>query len=183
MKAFKIPAFAYRVAPAIKFGASRASAVGEELAAICGGKQMLVISDPGVIAAGHADAVIAALKKDGVVVELFDDLNGETSAASIDKAAEMIRNGRPSAVLGLGGGSALDVAKMAAVVSADHHSTETYALMNQPLPQRTAKLIMLPTTAGTGAEVTRTAIFTNNQGHKVWAWGDELAAYLVILDP
>ncbi len=183
MKAFKIPALAYRVAPAIKFGAGLASAIGEELAAICGGKQMLVISDEGVIAAGLADAAIAALKKNGFAVELFEDVNGETSAASIDKAAQMIRTGRPSAVLGLGGGSALDVAKMAAVVSADHHSTETYALMNQPLPQRTAKLIMLPTTAGTGAEVTRTAIFTNSQDHKVWAWGDELAADLVILDP
>jgi alcohol dehydrogenase class IV len=55
--------------------------------------------------------------------------------------------------------------------------------MDHPLPRRTAKLIMLPTTAGTGAEVTRTAVFNNADNRKVWAWGDELAADLVILDP
>ena len=183
MKDFKIPAFAYRVAPAIKFGAGLASAIGEELTSICGGNQMLVISDPGVVAAGLADTVTASLKKNGVAVDLFKDVKGETSAAFIDKAAEMIRAGRPSVVMGLGGGSALDVAKMAAVVAADHHSTESYALMHQPLPARTAKLVMVPTTAGTGAEVTRTVIFTDSQDHKVWAWGEELAADLVILDP
>ena len=183
MKKSMIPAFDYRVAPTIKFGYGLASAIGEELTPICADRQVLVISDSGVIAAGLADAVMPALKRNGFAVDLFDDLTGETSAASIDKAAAMIRIGRPSAVVGLGGGSALDVAKMAAAVAAGHHSTEAYALMRQPLPQRKTKLILLPTTAGTGAEVTRTAVFTDSHHHKVWAWGDELAADLVILDP
>ena len=183
MKHSKIPAFDYRVAPAIKFGSGLASRIAEELSPICANEQVLVISDPGVIAAGLANAVMASLKKNGFAVELFRDIVGEISAASIDNAADMIRSGRPSVVIGLGGGSALDVAKMAAVVSSEHLNTEVYTLMHQPLPQRTAKLVMLPTTAGTGAEVTRTAVFTDGRGHKVWAWGNELAADLVILDP
>ncbi|MGD8942475.1 MAG: iron-containing alcohol dehydrogenase [Desulfobacterales bacterium] len=183
MNAVKIPAFVYRVAPAIKFGSGMASQIGEELKTIGVAGQVLIISDPGVIAAGLADTVTAALKKQGVAVDLFSNLKGETSAASIDAAAEMIRACRPSMVIGLGGGSALDVAKTATVVAAADHSTEAYALMRRPLPPRSAKLVMLPTTAGTGAEVTRTAIFTDSRGHKVWAWGEELAADLVILDP
>jgi alcohol dehydrogenase class IV len=169
--------------PTLKFGCGLASAIGEDLTSICGDKHVMVISDPGVIAAGLTDAVMASLNKQSVAVDLFDDVKGETSAASIDKATEIIRTARPSVVIGLGGGSALDVAKMAAVVAASHHTAEAYALMHHPLPQRTAKLVMLPTTAGTGAEVTRTAIFTDSENHKVWAWGDALAADLVILDP
>jgi alcohol dehydrogenase class IV len=183
MKNLNIPAFDYLVAPAIKFGPGMASGIGEELRAIGVAGQALIISDPGVIAAGLADTITASLKKQGFAVDLFSDLKGETSAACIDAATEMIRARRPSAVLGLGGGSALDVAKMAAVVAAGDHGTEDYTLMRQPLPQRTEKLVMLPTTAGTGAEVTRTAVFTDSKGHKVWAWGDALAADLVILDP
>jgi alcohol dehydrogenase class IV len=169
--------------PTLKFGCGMASAIAEELTSICADKHVLLISDPGIVGAGLTDAVMASLKKQGFAVDLFDDVKGETSAASIDKATEIIRTGRPSVVIGLGGGSALDVAKMAAVVAASHHSAEAYALLHRPLPPRAAKLVMLPTTAGTGAEVTRTAIFTDYENHKVWAWGDALAADLVILDP
>lgn len=175
--------FNHSLAPAIKFGAGLATRLAEELAPICTDRQVLIISDPGVIAADLVDPVMASLKKHGFSVDLFNDIKGETSAASADRAAEMIRTGKPSAVIGLGGGSALDVAKLAVAVSAAEHDAETYALMRHPLPLRTAKLIMLPTTAGTGAEVTRTAVFTDSHNHKVWAWGDELAADLVILDP
>jgi alcohol dehydrogenase class IV len=177
------PSFTYNLTPSIKFGCNLASKIGEELISICAEKRVLIISDPGVIAAGLADTAIASLKKNGFVVDLFNDLRGETSTKPIDTAAEMTRTARPSAVIGLGGGSALDVAKLATVLSAGDRGAEYYALMNHPLPQRTVKLIMLPTTAGTGSEATRTAVFTNSDNRKVWAWGNELAADLVILDP
>ncbi|MEJ2727329.1 MAG: iron-containing alcohol dehydrogenase [Deltaproteobacteria bacterium] len=175
--------FSYHLTPSIKFGCSLASELGEELISVCAEKRVVIISDPGVTAAGLADAVLASLEKAGFAADLFNDLRGESSAGQIDAAAEMIRALRPAAVIGLGGGSALDVAKLATVLSVGDHRAEYYALMNQPLPQRTSKLIMLPTTAGTGAEVTRTAVFNNADNRKVWAWGDELAADLVILDP
>ena len=177
------PSFDYSIRPLIKFGHGLASNIGEELVSISAENQVVIISDPGVNAAGLVDLVMASLEKHGFAVDLFNEVKGETSAASIDAATQKIRAGRPSAVIGLGGGSTLDVAKLATVASADDHSAENYALMRQPLPPKAAKLIMLPTTAGTGSEVTRTAVFTNSQNHKVWAWGDELAADLVILDP
>ena len=175
--------FSYNLKPSIKFDCGLASRIGEELLPLCSEKRVLIISDPGVVAAGLADTVTAPLKKLGFAAELFSDIQGEISAVFIDRAAEMIRSARPSAIIGLGGGSALDAAKLSAAVAASDHDTEAYALMQQPLPTRAARLIMLPTTAGTGAEVTRTAVFTNSENHKVWAWGDELAPDLVILDP
>ncbi|MGW8303853.1 MAG: iron-containing alcohol dehydrogenase, partial [Desulfobacterales bacterium] len=177
------PSFAYSLTPSIQFGCSLASKIGEELISICTEKRVLIISDPGVIAAGLANGVTASLERNGFDVDLFNDFRGEASIEPIDAAAEMIRTARHAAVIGLGGGSALDVAKLAAVLSAGDHGAEYYALMNHPLPQRTVKLIMLPTTAGTGSEVTRTAVFTNSDKRKVWAWGNELAADLVMLDP
>jgi alcohol dehydrogenase class IV len=175
--------FSYHLTPSIKFGCTLASKIGEELISVCTEKQVLLISDSGVFAAGLADAVLASLKRNGFAVDLFNDLRGESSAGTIDAAAEMIRALHPAAVIGLGGGSALDVAKLATATSAADHQAEYYALMNHPLPQRTAKIIMLPTTAGTGAEVTRTAVFNDTDNRKVWAWGNELTADLVILDP
>ncbi len=177
------PTFDYSVRPLIKFGFGLASQIGEELVSISAEKQVVIISDPGVIAAGLTEVVMASLKKHGFTFDLFSDVMGESSIEAVGRAAAVIRTGRPAAVIGLGGGSALDIAKLATVVSAADHAAETYALMHHPLPQRSTKLIMLPTTAGTGAEVTRTAVFTNKQQHKVWAWGNELAADLVILDP
>lgn len=177
------PTFTYSLTPSIQFGCSLASNIGEELISICTEKRVLIISDSGVIAAGLADAVMDSLKKNGFGVDLFNSLRGEASTESIAEAAEMIRVTRPAAVIGLGGGSALDVAKLATVLSAADRGAEYYALMKHPLPQRAAKLIMLPTTAGTGSEVTRTAVLTNLENRKVWAWGNELAADLVILDP
>jgi alcohol dehydrogenase class IV len=178
-----IPTFRYHLTPSIKFGCSLASKIGEELISICTAKRVLIISDSGVIAAGLADGVRASLEKNGFNVDLFNDFRGEAFTEPIDAAAEIIRTARPAAVIGLGGGSALDVAKLAAVLSAGDHGAEYYALMNHPLPQRTVKLIMLPTTAGTGSEATRTAVFTNSDNRKVWAWGNELAADHVMLDP
>jgi alcohol dehydrogenase class IV len=177
------PTFTYSLTPSIQFGCGLASNIGEELISVCTEKRVLIISDSGVIAAGLADTVMDSLKKNGFGVDLFNNLRGEASTEPIAEAAEMIRATRPAAVIGLGGGSTLDAAKLATVLSASDRGSEYYALMKHPLPQRAAKLIMLPTTAGTGSEVTRTAVFTNLENRKVWAWGNELAADLVILDP
>ncbi len=65
----------------------------------------------------------------------------------------------------------------------DAHPAEEYALCARPFKKPELVRIMIPTTSGTGTEVTRTATFTNHAGHKVWTWGQELVPDLVILDP
>ena len=178
-----LPTFTYNLAPSIKFGCGLAATVGKELASRCEERRAVMISDPGVVGAGLTDAALASLKKNGFAVDLFSDLTGEASIKSLDTAVKLIRTVRPSAVIGIGGGSALDVAKFATVVASANQGAEYYALTSNPLPPKAAKVALLPTTAGTGAEVTRTAVFTNAEERKVWAWGHELAADLVILDP
>jgi alcohol dehydrogenase class IV len=178
-----LPAFTYNLAPSIKFGCGLAAKIGEELVSRCDQKRVVMISDPGVVGAGLTDMAGASLKKNGFAVDLFSDLSGEPSAMSIDTAAKLIQTARPSAVVGLGGGSALDVAKLAAAMAPADQGAEYYALTANPLPPKSAEIVLLPTTAGTGAEVTRTAVFANSEDRKLWAWGPELLADLVILDP
>jgi alcohol dehydrogenase class IV len=167
-----IPSFTYNLTPSIKFGCGLAAKIGEELGSRCDQKRLVMISDSGVVGAGLTERAMASLKKNGFGVDLFSDLTGEASRAN-----------KPSAVIGLGGGSALDVAKFATVLASANQGAEYYALTANPLPPKAANIVLLPTTAGTGAEVTRTAVFTNSANQKVWAWGHELAADLVILDP
>jgi alcohol dehydrogenase class IV len=182
-KDLMIPSFTYNLTPSIKFGCGLASKIGAELASLCGEKRVVLISDAGVVGAGLADIAVASLKKNGFVVDLFRDLTGEASAKPIETAADLIRAIKPSAVIGLGGGSTLDVAKLATVLASANQGAEYYALTANPLPPKTTNIVLLPTTAGTGAEVTRTAVFSTVEHRKVWAWGHELAADLVILDP
>jgi alcohol dehydrogenase class IV len=178
-----ISLFTYQLATSIKYGSGHASKIGEALRLICDEKKIVMIGDPGVINIGITDTVMASLKRHGFTISLFSDLSGEASAKSIDAAADLIRTARPAAVIGLGGGTALDVAKFAAALAPVKQRAEHYTLAANQLPRRNAKLILVPTTAGTGAEVTRTAVFTNAEHRKVWAWGEELASDLVILDP
>lgn len=178
-----IPPFTYNLTPSIKFGCGLASKIGKEMASRCDPKRVVMISDPGVVAAGLTERAMASLKKNGFDVDLFSDFTGEASVQPIATATDLIRAVQPSAVIGLGGGSALDVAKLATVLASANQGPEYYALTANPLPSKATNIVMLPTTAGTGAEVTRMAVFTNSQNQKVWAWGHELAADLVILDP
>ena len=164
-----IPSFTYNLTPSIKFGCGLAAKIGEEMVSRYDEKRVVMISDPGVVGAGLTDMAGASLKKNGFVVDLFSDLTGEPSTMSLDTAAKLIRTARPSAVIGLGGGSALDVAKFATVLASANQGAEYYALTANPLPPKAANIVLLPTTAGTGAEVTRTAVFTNSENRKVWA--------------
>ena len=101
-----LPSFRYDLNPSIKFGCGLAATIGEELASRVDQKRVVMISDPGVVGAGLTDMATASLKKNGFAVDLFSDLAGEASILSIDKAAELIRTAKPSAVIGLDGRAA-----------------------------------------------------------------------------
>ena len=145
--------------------------------------QVLVISDDGIAKVGITERIRRVLEGSGYDVTVFSELAGEPHAAMVDKAGGLLRRLNHPIVIGVGGGSALDVAKLAAVVVEDEIPSEDYALCARPFPRSSLKRIMIPTTAGTGSEVTRSAVFTTSKGNKVWAWGHELLPERVLLDP
>jgi alcohol dehydrogenase class IV len=174
-----VPSYDRGRAPAVAVGAASI----DRLAAWCaasGAQGVVVLADPAVVAAGYVARVIATL--DGLDVTVLLVPPGEPAAQAVDHLAETVRDAGAPVVVGIGGGAALDTAKLAAVLAESEHGVEHYLLGAHPLPGR-GPLVAIPSTAGTGSEVTRTCVVTDARGRKVWAWGDELAPDLVLLDP
>src|SRR5262245_17584467 len=176
--------FTTEPSPRIAFAANRIDRIGDDGERLAGPKsRVLLVTDPGLIAAGVAGRVRGLLESAGHTVLLFSDLAGEPRADQVDAAAKLARKERAALVVGVGGGSALDTAKLASVVAVAEPGAEHYQLCLNPLPKKALRRICVPTTAGTGSEATRTSVFANQEGAKVWAWGAELKADLAILDP
>jgi alcohol dehydrogenase len=106
---------------------------------------------------------------------------GEPTIESVNAAALFARSYPRTVIIGIGGGSVLDTAKQVAAIVPSHEGIEHYLLAANPFPGR-RHLIAIPTTAGTGAEVTRTCIVSDANGRKMWTWGDEMLPDVVILD-
>lgn len=179
-----LSAFTHEPSPAMSYGLDRVDALPDDVAALCGADaRVLIVTDPGVAATGIPEAVARRLAAAGLAVEQFDEVESDPSAVSIDAAARKARAHKADLILGIGGGSALDVAKLAASVAVADAPAESYAVMANPLPARAIRKILIPTTSGTGAEMTRTSVYGLAGGRKVWAWGRTLKADLSILDP
>jgi len=168
----------------VAFGNQRIKSIGQDVKNISGDTKAVVVTDPGVIEVGLADVVLKALKNEGIEVKLFDNVQSDPTSKSVDEAAAIIKASGTKCVIGLGGGSPMDVAKLASVIAGGNEPAEHYELCKNPFPEKIVKYIAIPTTSGTGSEVTRSGIMTNSAGHKVWLWDEEkTAAELAILEP
>lgn len=142
---------------------------------------VLIIADAGMLDTGLIDRLEQALPA-GREVTRFVCPPGEPTLETVNAAAGEARR-RPGAVtVGLGGGSALDCAKLVASLSATALPAEDLTLGRHVPPPR-GPSVMIPTTSGTGSEVTHTAIVSDAAGHKLWAWAPDMAPDAVILDP
>lgn len=168
--------------PSMQFGAGRLSEVPAAVGAL-GGGPVLVVADRILIDLGIVARLEAALDDALVPCEIAAEVAGEPKDALVDRLAERARQTGCRVVVGLGGGSAMDAAKLVAAIACAPEPALHYALCANPYPVRRLPAIAVPTTAGTGSEVTRTAIVSNAEGHKFWYWAEELMFAHVILDP
>jgi alcohol dehydrogenase class IV len=170
--------------PEIAFGNGLLSDLPRRVTDLAGtGAPIMLIADPAMTALGIVARLTKLLADAGHEASVYDGFKGEPKYSDIDLAAARAREAKAKAVIGLGGGTALDTAKLVASCAVSGRPVQSYQLCETPLPADPLPLIAVPTTAGTGAEVTRTSIFTNAQGQKVWAWGSELKPILAVLDP
>ena len=170
--------------PEIIFGAGRIADLAAKAEGLAGkGAAVLVVADPMLTTLGITGRALESLKAAGLEAQVFDGLKGEPKAADIDAASGIARALQARAIVGLGGGSALDTAKLVAACAASGLAAQSYQLCETPLPKNILPIIAVPTTAGTGSEVTRVAVFANAAKTKTWAWGDELKPQVAILDP
>ncbi len=170
--------------PEIVFGAGHIADLAGKVEHLAGkNAAVLVVADPMLTSLGITGRALDILAKSGIEAQVFDGLQGEPKAADIDTAAGIARAMNAKAIVGLGGGSALDTAKLVAACAASGVQAQSYQLCETPLPKNILPIIAIPTTAGTGSEVTRVSVFANRNKIKVWAWGDELKPQVAILDP
>ena len=125
--------------------------------------QVLIISDKGVARAGLIDRPKALLEAVGVTVTVLDDTPPEPEVGQVEAILEAARKHSCELVIGIGGGSAMDVAKIVAVLL--NNDVSLRELLNKaPIARRGLPTLMVPTTAGTGSEATPNSIFSGAGG-------------------
>jgi alcohol dehydrogenase class IV len=143
----------------------------------------LVIADAVLADLGVTAQLTKQMSEKGIPVEIAAEVSGEPKEALVDALCERARLAGARVVVGLGGGAAMDAAKLVAAIAPCSQPAHTFALAAQPLPKNGLPAIAIPTTAGTGSEVTRTSVISKTDGSKIWFWGEELMFSQAILDP
>ena len=161
--------------------------VVQRLASECertGMARPLIVTDPGIRAAGLLDKVLAQLPAGMAVV--FDQTPSNPTEAAVRAAAQVYTSQGCDGLIALGGGSAIDCAKGVAIASAHPGPLKTYATIEGGSPKITDQvppLIAVPTTAGTGSEVARGAILIVDDGRKLGFHSWHLVPKTALLDP
>ena len=145
----------------IKFGPGAAADAGWELARL-GVRRALLVTDPGVVATGHPDRVRASIEAEGIEVVVYDRAHVEPTLDSLQEAADVAREARVDGFVSVGGGSSIDTAKVADLVTT--HPAPVMDYVNPPVghgrkpPSPLRPHLAIPTTSGTGAEATTVAV-------------------------
>lgn len=170
--------------PALTLAPGASSNIGEHVVAVTGPKsRVLVVCDPAMIELGLAGPVLDNLNQRAHTVEVFSDLQSDPREHSVDAAVLQARSMDAQCVVGLGGGSALDTAKLVANLTQTGEACARFRLAAQALPFRKTGLIAVPTTAGTGSETTGVSIVSDPGGTKNWFFAPSLKPDLAVLDP
>ncbi len=156
--------------------------LGKEAKAL-GAKKVLIVTDPGVVKAGLAQIIQDAFDKASISAKVFDKVEPEPPVRVVEACIEAIKADDYDLIAGLGGGSALDVAKGAAAIAPYGGKVLDYVGMDT-IPGPGLPKILIPTTAGTGSEATRVIVMTDEGDNtKKVVFSDFLMSDVAILDP
>ncbi len=146
-------------------------------------KRVLLVTDPGLVRAGHAGRVKALLESSRLEVTLHDQVRENPTTADVDSAVAIAREAKVDAIIGLGGGSSMDTAKGCNFILTNGGRMQDYwgvGKASRPM----LPLIAIPTTAGTGSECQSFALIADEVSHQKMACGDPKAmARIALLDP
>jgi alcohol dehydrogenase class IV len=148
-----------------------------------GARKVFVVTDPGVRRSGIVEKVTALLDREAIGFAIYDQVTADSGSTLISEAVDELKTAGADAVVGVGGGSALDTAKAVAALATNPGSPLDYVglhkVRNRPLPT-----IAIPTTAGTGSEVSFWSVFTDDTRKlKVAIGGVLLYPTIAVCDP
>ncbi|WP_223567790.1 iron-containing alcohol dehydrogenase [Agrobacterium tumefaciens] len=146
------------------------------------GNRVLFVTDPGLRQLGLCDPALASLAAAGIAVTLYDSVEADPSLATVQAAVDVAKAAGVSGVIGFGGGSSLDVAKVVALLCGSGEDIDgAWGVGNAKGPR--LPLVLVPTTAGTGSEVTSVSIITVGGDEKRGVSSPIILPDIAILDP
>jgi alcohol dehydrogenase class IV len=172
----------FHSAGCLLFGRDAVQQLGE-VAARLGAKRVLVVTDPILQKAGVLERVVQPLRASQLTVEAFTGGEPEPSMRAAEACLEMAKSFRPDALVGLGGGSNMDLAKLSATLLT-HAGTPHTFVGDDKIPGPILPLLCVPTTAGTGSEVSAAAVVTDTANKiKVGILSNYLRPRVALVDP
>jgi alcohol dehydrogenase len=181
MKSLFAP-FDYILPTAIRYGEGISSAIADELAG-AGIHSVLLITDPGIKQQSFAAEIVENITRRHIIVYIFDQVEANPKDYNVQAAAEQAVTLKVDALVAMGGGSPIDCAKAASVVAVQGGAVRSYEVSSRigknPLP-----LYTIPTTAGTGSEVTFSSVITDSKEHfKFTIKSPAIAPRTAFIDP
>jgi len=129
------------------------------------------------------DKVTGALKEKGISYAVFEGVEPDPKIRNVSEAVEMIKKGGHDLLIGLGGGSSIDAAKAGAILAANEVDLREFQGPRDAYPERPVPLITIPTTAGTGSEVSSAAVIVDEeQQYKMFFKSPQIFAQVAFLD-
>ena len=174
--------FDYNPRTRIVFGIDAINRLGELTKEILA-KRALIVTDPGIVAAGHAAHAENSLKASSIETFVFDQVHENPTTRDVDACLEVAKYEGIDCIIGLGGGSSLDTAKGCNFLLTNGGRMQDYWGVGKAAKPM-LPLIAVPTTAGTGSECQSFALIADDNTHQKMACGDPKAApRIAILDP
>jgi alcohol dehydrogenase class IV len=172
----------FRTTKRILFGCGSVEKIGQE-AQILKTKKALIITDPGIIKSGLLQKIEKPLRSVGISSAVFDGVEPDPKIEIAEKGSEMAKQEGVDLIIGLGGGSSLDIAKVTSVLVTNPGKIDAFLGIDL-IPNPGVPLILVPTTAGTGSEVTPIAILSDTREKlKKGVVSSYLLPEVAILDP
>ncbi|GAA0742562.1 iron-containing alcohol dehydrogenase [Clostridium oceanicum] len=161
-----ISQFSFLLSTKIEFGVGKSKNICKYIKEL-NGKKVMIVTDKVLLKLGIVDPIISSLKENNVSYIVFDEVEPDPKCELIDRASKLCRESSVDLIIAVGGGSSIDSAKGISVVASNGNSSYDYLdgrgeekkeILKQPIP-----IIAIPTTSGTGSEVSQYSVITNNK--------------------
>ena len=172
----------FTIPPVVITGPDASTSVGEEAKRISG-TRALIVTDKGISELGYVERIAEKLKDEKISFAVFDDVQPDPTTKNVMDGLEIYKRENCDFLVAVGGGSPIDSAKGTAVMAANHGNLQDYQGVGK-IPHPGAPLIAIPTTAGTGSEVTKVAVITDTERNvKMMMSSPCLLATAALVDP
>jgi alcohol dehydrogenase len=175
--------FNYHIPTKIQFGARRSQLAGQIIKQL-GTKKPLIVTDEGVINAGLARILTQSLEKEGIPYEIFSDVQSNPTLNNVEAGTKLYKDIGTDCLIGLGGGSPMDVSRGIGVIAVHGGKIEEFCLGERAIEKPPPPIISIPTTAGTGSEVSPGGVVTDPVSKLKLVFGSPLLfSEVALIDP